>query len=413
MKKNLSMLLVLVLLVSAVAIAQAETLTVWYSGGVNGKAVRQAAAMYMERNPETTIDVQEVATSDRETRMTVALSSGDMSGMPDVTLFQDYSAQKFLQFFPNCFVDLSEKIDFSVFAQDKVGYWTYENGVYGLPFDSAASALFVRTDYLEAAGYTVDDVTGITWDEFIEIGKKVKEVTGKYMITETNYENLIMVLVKSAGTWYFNEDGTANIAENQGVKAALETIKKLHDSGIIMENSDWAGYIASLNSGDAASTATGNWILGSIVGAKDQSGLWAMTTIPSMGEGMGHYSSNGGSSWCILSSSEKQELAYDFINMFMDDEFNTFLVKELATVPTYLPAQALECVSAPYAFTNGQLVFKDIMDYTAKTPVITYGPYNAEVNVAMINAVQEIFSGVSIEDALANVQDTVSFLIEE
>ena len=83
MKKNLSMLLVLVLLVSAVAIAQAETLTVWYSGGVNGKAVRQAAAMYMERTPETTIDVQEVATSDRETRMTVALSSGDMSGMPD------------------------------------------------------------------------------------------------------------------------------------------------------------------------------------------------------------------------------------------------------------------------------------------------------------------------------------------
>lgn len=416
MKKLLSLVLAVALLATMSMAALAESdkeLTVWYSGGVNGKAIRKAAELYTAANPDVTINIEEVATSDRETRLTVALSSGDMSGMPDVTLFQDYSSQKFLQFFPGNFVELSSAFDFSQFAADKVGYWTYDGGVYGLPFDSAASATFARLDYLEAAGYTLDDLKGITWDEFIEIGLKVKEATGKYMLTETNYGNLLMVLVKSSGKWYFNEDGTANMINNPGVVAAVETIKKLHESGIVKENSDWASYIASLNNGDAVCTVTGNWILGSIVGAQDQSGKWGMTNIPSMGEGFGHYSSNGGSSWVILESSQKKDLAKDFLKIFTDDTFNTFVINELATVPTYLPAQNLDCIKAPYAFTNGQAVFADIMDYTAKTPVIEYGPFNSEVEANMLVAVEEVFAGKSVADALQTAEETVNFLIEE
>lgn len=416
MKRILSLALALVLLFSLCAAASAEggkELTVWYSGGVNGKALNKAAELYCAANPDVTLHIEEVATGDRETRLTVALSSGDMSGMPDVTLFQDYSSQKFLQFFPDCFVELSDAFDFSQFAPDKVGYWTYEDGVYGVPFDSAASGTFARLDYLEAAGYTLDDLTDITWDEFIEIGLKVKEATGKYMLTESGYSNLLMVMVKSSGGWYFNEDGTANLVENEGAVEALKTLKKLHESGIVMENSDWASYIASLNNGDVVCTVTGNWILGSIVAAEDQSGKWGMTNVPSLSEDKGHYASNGGSSWVVLSSSQEQELAKDFLQIFTDEEFNSFVITELATVPTYLPAQNLDCIKAPYAFTNGQAVFADIMDFTAKTPVVEYGPFNSEVDGQMMVAMQEVFDGKDVLEALKTAEETVNFLIEE
>ena len=35
-------------------------------------------------------------------------------------------------------------------------------------------------DLLEEAGYSIDDMTGCTWEKFIEVGKAVYEKTGKY-----------------------------------------------------------------------------------------------------------------------------------------------------------------------------------------------------------------------------------------
>ena len=93
MKKVLTLVLTLCILLAATLTALAEdTLTVWFSGGVNGKAAEYAAQLYRQQHPDVTINIEQVATSDRETRLTVALTSGDMTGLPDITLFQDYSA---------------------------------------------------------------------------------------------------------------------------------------------------------------------------------------------------------------------------------------------------------------------------------------------------------------------------------
>ena len=53
------------------------------------------------------------------------------------------------------------------------------------------------------------------------------------------------------------------------------------------------------------------------------------------------------------------------------------------------------------------------MDYTAKTPVIEYGPFNSEVEANMLVAVEEVFAGKSVADALQTAEETVNFLIEE
>ena len=54
---------------------------------------------------------------------------------------------------------------------------------YGVPYDSNTVIACYRTDYLEQAGYSIEDLTDITWDEFIVIGEDVLAKTGMPMLT--------------------------------------------------------------------------------------------------------------------------------------------------------------------------------------------------------------------------------------
>src|SRR5690625_746100 len=152
------------------------------------------------------------------------------------------------------------------FADYKIATTQFDGKQYGVPFDSGATGLYVRTDYLEEAGYTVDDLQNITWQEYIEIGKDIKEATGKDLLTlDPNDLGQIRVMIQSAGLWYVDEDGeTPNIANNDALAEAFEVYKGLMDADIVKTVSDWSQFVGAFNSGDVASVPTGNWITPSI-----------------------------------------------------------------------------------------------------------------------------------------------------
>ena len=110
-----------------------------------------------------------------------------------------------------------------------------EDKNFGIPFDTGVTGLYVRTDYLEEAGYSVEDLEGIDWREYIEIGKKVKEVTGKHFVTiDPNDLGLIRIMMQSAGSWYVKEDGvTPDLVDNAALKEAFEVYKEMIDTNIL------------------------------------------------------------------------------------------------------------------------------------------------------------------------------------
>jgi len=126
-----------------------------------------------------TFEIVDLAKADVEQKLHINLASGVTAGLPDIVLIEDYNAQKYLQSYPGAFADLTDKIKFSDFANYKVGLMTLDGKVYGVPFDSGVSGLFYRTDYLEKAGYKSEDLNNITWDKFIEIGKRLKRRPAK------------------------------------------------------------------------------------------------------------------------------------------------------------------------------------------------------------------------------------------
>lgn len=203
-----------------------NTLTVWcWDPAFNIFAMNEAAKVYQKENPDVTVNVVETPWEDLQTKLTTAATSGKLDTLPDIILCQDNAFQKNVMTYPDAFTDLTDSgIDFSQFAEGKTAYSVVDGKNYGVPFDNGAVVACYRTDVLEEAGLTVDDFTDITWDQYLENGKKVLEKTGKPLLSMQAGEcDLIMMMLQSAGSSLFNEDGSANIVNNAALKKVMET----------------------------------------------------------------------------------------------------------------------------------------------------------------------------------------------
>ena len=163
-----------------------NTLTVAaWDANFNIPALQAAEAAYKAKNPDFKLEINTVSgSSDVENAVTNAASAGNYSTLPDIVLFQDHYIQQYVSNYPDAWQDLEgASIDWSDFGAEKLSYSTIEGKHYGAPVDNVTAIFAYRTDILEQCGYTIDDVTGITWDRWLEIGREVKEKTGKYLLS--------------------------------------------------------------------------------------------------------------------------------------------------------------------------------------------------------------------------------------
>lgn len=394
-----------------------NTLTVWtWDPNFNVYAIEKAAEIYAANGHEGfTVQVEEVLSDDIETRLTTAVSAGDLSTLPDIFLMQDNSFQKYATNYPDLFTDLTDSgIDFSQFSEAKVAYSTVDGKNLGIPFDNGAVINAIRTDLIEQAGLTLEDFTDITWSQYMELAKQVLDATGVPMLTsQAGSPDLIMEMLQSCGASLFNEDGSVNIVGNDALKECMEIYAQMVADGTLVEVTDWDQYIASLNNGTAASALNGCWIMASITPQEDQSGKWQITNMPKLErqDNATNYSNNGGSSWVISSNCADTDLAIDFMNSTFagSTELYDDLIQKGA-LATWAPAGDSEAYAQPVEFFANQEVYALIVDYATKTPSNITGPfyYDARdaVGVALSNIIQ---SGADMESEIANAQDTVEF----
>lgn len=161
-----------------------KKVTVWaWDVEYNIPVMEEAAKRYEEKHQDVDIEVMEYAYDDITQKINTNLSSGITDGLPEIILSEDANVQKYLQSYPGAFLDMKDKVDFSNFADYKVKVLSLEEGIYGVPFDIGTEGLFYRKDYMEQAVFSEEDLTDITWDQLIEIGKTLKEKTGKNLMT--------------------------------------------------------------------------------------------------------------------------------------------------------------------------------------------------------------------------------------
>lgn len=252
----------------------------------------------------------------------------------------------------------------------------------------------------------------LTWDKYIEIGEAVKEKTGKHMLTlDPSDLGQIRMMLQSAGAWYTDEEGNVTIKDNQALKDAITTYKKIVDSGISKQVADWDQFVGAFNSGDVASVPTGCWISPSVLKAEDQSGKWAVAPFPKMAENENsvNASSIGGGGWYVLKNVGHEDAAKAFLKETFAS--STELMNQLATdinlVSTLKASSEAENYNKGVDFYGGQEIFKDFAEWTNEVPSVNYGEDTYAIEDIMTEVVQAVVGGADIDETLEMYQTQI------
>lgn len=404
--------------------AGGQELTVWcWDPAFNIYAMQEAEKDYNKKNADNPIklNIIEMPWPDVQTKVTAIGTSGQTEQMPDIFLMQDNAFKKNFQFYPNLFADLTDSgIDFSKFGQSKVAYSKIEDKNYGVPFDNGVVVGAFRVDLLEEAGFKPEDLKGITWKRFIEIGEEVKAKIGKPMFGVTTGDpDMIMMTLQSCGASLFKEDGTLNIEDNTVLKDAIAVYKEMVEKGVVLEANNWDEYVAGFTGGGVVGTINGCWILASVQTSKDQEGKWAVVDLPKLYDTDAkstNYANNGGSSWAITGTSKNKELAAKFLKETFAGsvEFYNTILPSSGAIATYLPAADTDAYRQPQKFFfNEQKIYEDILNFSSKVPSNATGVFYYEAKEAVGTALVGIIKGDDIDKALKAASDEVKFKMGE
>ena len=413
MKRTLSFVMTVALLLSTAALgfAAPSKVTVWcWDPNFNGASMKAAAAVYNKTHTDVTIEIVDIP-QQIEAKIEAGLQAGG-KGLPDIALFQDFIIEKFVQNYPKAFVDLKAAgIDYSQFAAYKVGPMTAGNSVYGVPFDTGSTGLWLRADYIKAAGLNPDSyMKSMKWSEVIKLGETVKAKTGKPLITyQSDNFDMLRILVQSTGGQFFKPDGSLNL-RSDAFKKSLAAFKEMNDKGMLYLAEGWSNWIDSINNDQAAGFLNAIWMVGTIKSKPENKGKWMVVPTPLIDvAGAKAASNNGGSSWYVFNSAPNKAGAIDFLKSVWASKdpaalsFYNDILKGQGAMGTYMPSRAGSnyTVKDDFFYKN-QAVFADFSKWMEQVPVLKYTPNYSAMRDAVAHATLLYFQGkiASIDDAI-------------
>lgn len=259
---------------------------------------------------------------------------------------------------------------------------------------------------------------GITWDEFDEIGKKVYDATGKYLLCmDGDGNDLPYMMLQEEGVSQVNDDGTPNFVDNETMVDVINTIVKLANDNVLYLANDWSDYTDQAIQGDmVAGVFNGNWIIPTIEQVSDNSGKWEITTAPTL-TGKEGYASNGGSSLYITGNCKNTDLAADFLAYTFgggDGASETYdnALKNGGVISTWAPAGESDVYNEGVEFFNDQPIYSQIVEMGTHVTPVTQSDYHYTIREQVRTAIQNIIAGTDTKEALQDAQDQVQFAMD-
>ena len=364
-------------------------------------------------DPDFELEIVEVSqSSDVENAITTAGSAGDYSTLQDIVLFQDHFIQRYVADYPDAFVAVEgADINWDDFGEEKLSYSTVDGVHYGVPVDNGTAIFAYRIDLLEEAGYTIDDVTGITWDQFIEIGKAVYDKTGKYLLCmDGDGNDLVYMMLQAEGASQF-KDGEPYITENETLVQIIDVIEEMLANNVLYLANSWSDYTDQAIQGDmVAGVMNGNWIIPTIQKVEANAGKWQITTIPTL-SGEEGYAANGGSSLYITGNCQNVDLAKDFLAHTFGSSTQTYdeALVNGGVISCYAPAGESEVYNQGVAYFNDQPIYADIVEMGTHVIPIEQNDFHYTCRTYIAAAIINIQNGADTMSALQDAEDQLRF----
>ncbi len=295
---------------------------------------------------------------------------------------------------------------------------TPDGRLVAMPVDIAPAVLFYRLSLIEEAGLTIEDMENIkTWDEYIEIGKKLtidRDGDGtidQFAITHAN-DAAMVPLNGGKGGWV---DASGNPLEpKEKFIGSLELVTDIRQAGIDGDMGAWTGpWTESFSNGSTATMINGAWFGGALKTwmAPDLSGDWRVAYLP--GKTM---ASLGGTYLSIPEyvESSKKAVAWEIIKYL-----STSPSAQLITFNTIDAYPALTTVyddpimNEGLEYFGGQKVRKIYADVAENIPSNKVSEYDALILSIWNSTVTAVLTGEqSIEEGYSSAKREVLATIQ-
>jgi arabinosaccharide transport system substrate-binding protein len=296
-------------------------LTFWTFVDAHADFFLKQAERFNAAHPEVVIKLEPTVIDyqDMHDKLLIALQSG--TGAPDLV---DIEIAKFGTFMRGDIQlhDLTPLIERS--GKDLVieRMAPYQGGgqQYGVDYHLGALVMYYNKELLDQAGVDVDSI--VTWDDYIEAGKKVKEETGAWMATiETTDKWSVSPLMQENGGGVYDKDGNL-ILDSPANAEALQLLSDMFHVHQILTVAPGGyhhspEYYAMMNDGDkVASVWMPQWFM---IRFKefmpDLKGKMVIRPLPAFEEG-GMISTMGGGTGTAITKQidpEKLDAAMEFL----------------------------------------------------------------------------------------------------
>ncbi len=408
--------------ISQTAASDDEPITLrfaWWGGDERNAATLEVIEQFEALHPNVTIEAEYGGNDGYHDKLATQLASGTAADIVQVDpeTFPQYVSTG--DYFVN-YMDYSN-MDLSTFDENYISLeinGRYDGKQLGLPTGISGAGILVNQDLADEIG--IDFTQAYTWDDLLEMGRKVREYDDSMYLLCANKEYIVNLIVFNYGkqlcgsTLFDKETGELNITEEQ-MAELMQYVKKLYDEGVVAPASYQAAYGGDNLQSDA------NWIAGKYVSAltyistidvmvaANDSANYSMSQLPMLsGCTEKGWASNTPQVMAVTKTCEHPEMAVEFMNYFFNNETALATLGATRSVPPTENARKI-------CSENGKL--SEVTMEGANIAAAAGGTPNdkisssEEAKTILVDAVETVGYGATTpEEAASEIIDSLSSL---
>lgn len=371
----------------------------------------QMAKSAFEANPELAekYEIEAVLVPDMVPKFRMELATGGV--MPDIVMFPAEALPEFA--YDDILTDVS---DIVAPYKDKLTSGAYSlvtcrDKQWAFPYQVKPSVWTYRSDIFNEVGIDVTKVK--TADDFIAAGKQLQAVYPESYMWAFNSSqmsaDLLVHIMSGNGGSFFDENGNYIFDKDPGVRAALEDIKKIYDSGIVYDVVvDSTDHQQGFANGTIVSDLTGTWIKNNLKNwSPDLVGIWEETLWPELGGaapgGM------GGSMFVIPANAKNPEAAKEILSalsLTVDGNLNAY--KERSIYPPLREAVENELLKQPHPYMGASLYEAEALA-TENFRTFNYSPkYSSEMEIVIPYVAKYLQGQATLDEILVDANNDLT-----
>lgn len=339
-----------------------------------------AVAAFLEEYPDVKVNFQYIPSSQYETKLRSALSTGIRA--PDVFALEAQYVRKFIDH-PSLESLTGAPYHADVLVEDHYEYIQGiekdSNGnVRTIGYQGTTGGFYFRRDLAEEYLGTDDpkEVSAMieTWDDVFSISKRIYEESGGTVRGLPNWNSIGQVqdaLVNQA--WVVDN----KLVIDQAKSDVLDLVDQAIEADALAMLDDWSpGWTASMQQGSVLFYPGPSWYLQYVLqaNAPDTSGLWGLASGPAAFSG-------GGTFYSVYSGSDNKDLAWEFVKFY---GFDVDFLQNLAVDEQYYTShrEANEGVAAEITsdFLAGQNYFDFFNDESENVQAVVRSSFDGDIN---------------------------------